>query len=74
MSTFLDVNRAIYDDLRKYGTILTDMIFEELNVRIMNIKDRSGNIWFVRLLNGSVYDCINLSDYNGLKQAFYKEQ
>ena len=74
MPTPFEYNEKIYNDLRRYGSILTDLHFEELNVRVMNIKDRSGNIWFVRIQQGSVYDCFNLNDYNGLKQAFYKIQ
>lgn len=71
--TPFDYNERLYKDLIRYGTLLTDIIFEELNVRIQNIKDCSGRIWFVRLQNGNVYDCVNLSDNNPLKRAIYKE-
>lgn len=71
----LDYNREVFNDLVRYGTILTDHTFEALNVRIQTVRDRSGNIWFVRHQNGSTYDCFNLSEYNGtVKQVFYKPQ
>jgi len=74
MNTTLEYNRELYKDLIRYGTILTDIIFDVPNVRIQTIRDTDNNIWFVRIQNGSVYDCLKLTYYNGIKRVFYKEE
>ena len=74
MRTILEYNAELSADLLRYGTILTDITFEAENVRLYTVKDRSNQFWFIRKMNGTVYDCINLSECNSCKRIIYPDR
>lgn len=50
-----------YQEIRRNGMILVDTDIPQVNTRILNIKAGDGTIYYVRLMNGKVYDLIDIA-------------
>lgn len=49
-----------YQDIRRNGKILVDIQVPQVNSRIMNIKAEDGTIWYCRMMDGKVYDLVDM--------------
>lgn len=50
-----------YQEIRRNGRILVDIDIPQVNTRILNLKAEDGTIYYVRLINGKVYDLIDMA-------------
>ena len=56
-------DELLNEDFKKiirYGKILVDINIPQVNTRILNIKDEYGVIWYCRLMDGNVYDLVDM--------------
>ena len=49
-----------YQDIRRNGKILVDIQVPQVNSRIMNIKAEDDTIWYCRMMDGKVYDLVDM--------------
>lgn len=49
-----------YQGIRRNGKILVDIQVPQVNSRIMNIKAEDGTIWYCRMMDGNVYDLVDM--------------
>ena len=49
-----------YQEIRRNGKILVDIQVPQVNSRIMNIKAEDGTIWYYRMMDGKVYDLVDI--------------
>ena len=49
-----------YQGIRRNGKILVDIQVPQVNSRIMNIKAEDGTIWYCRMMDGKVYDLVDM--------------
>ena len=49
-----------YQGIRRNGKILVDIQVPQVNSRIMNIKVEDGTIWYCRIMDGKVYDLVDM--------------
>lgn len=50
-----------YQNIRRNGKILVDIQIPQINSRIMNIKAEDGTIWYCRMMDGKVYDLVDMN-------------
>lgn len=50
-----------YQEIRRNGRILVDVDIPQVNTRILNLKAEDGTIYYVRLMNGIVYDLVDMA-------------
>lgn len=50
-----------YQEIRRNGRILVDIDIPQVNTRILNLKAEDSTIYYVRLINGKVYDLIDMA-------------
>lgn len=49
-----------YQEIRRNGKVLVDVDIPQVNTRILNLKAEDGTIYYVRLMNGIVYDLVDM--------------
>lgn len=50
-----------YQEIRRNGRILVDVDIPQVNTRILNLKAEDGTIYYARLMNGIVYDLVEMA-------------
>ena len=49
-----------YQGIRRNGKILVDIQVPQVNSQIMNIKAEDGTIWYCGMMDGKVYDLVDM--------------
>ena len=63
-----------YQDVRRNGKILVDIQVPQINSRIMNIKAEDGTVWYCRMMDGKVYDLVDMDTLEKMPRTCnYKE-
>lgn len=60
-SEMFDDQMKKYQDIRRSGKILLDIQIPQVNSRIMNIKATDGTVWYCRMMDGDVYDLVDMA-------------
>lgn len=56
-------NQMLANDILRYARrVITDDQIETANVRILIVESENGDLYYIRRMNGSTYDVINLSN------------
>lgn len=64
-----------YQDIRRNGKILVDIQVPQVNSRIMNIKAEDDTIWYCRMMDGKVYDLVDMDTLEKMPRIYeYREE
>lgn len=66
-----------YQGIRRNGKILVDIHIQvpQVNSRIINIKAEDGTIWYCRMMDGEVYDLVDMDTLEKMPRVCeYREE